>query len=220
MNWLKQMDNYMFCSNTALEQPEFSIETVHSCNADYLTEIGQFMIAPVDDNTQIQIPVKNKNAYDVILQDLAPHFDKVQAVYVQESIEQVILSQLKAGSQKRLEDLVRKQTVSPLVRDLYRSGISKSDHFPMKLQWFQLINAEMDGYGNIVASDLIWFIENTFLANGTLAILPTGWKLNDDLKNSIALRFFARHFDNVCIGVSLDMNVEMLQISNCNPSSV
>ncbi|MEK4229380.1 hypothetical protein [Solibacillus sp. FSL H8-0538] len=104
--------------------------------------------------------------------------------------------------------------VYPVIPDIYRSKNINLATEPRELKYY-LVNQDLVNPLHIEGTEEIrQFFESSFFAdNGSILLQPTGWKLEDELQNSITIRTFITFAKQIILFVDdKDKNVVLLGI--------
>jgi hypothetical protein len=214
--WMKEVSKEELFGNddantTPIHRP-FKIEKLKVDDSiNSMTVLAQFLNASsvlLPGNISVQLENVNEELHKLILKELVPHYEKVKAVIIDNCIDTIIMQQLKNDSVEMFRSMEQSGELSPLIKDFYRSsdrsliGIHKISrrcrHFivlPGKLEPMKLAGTD---------SLRKWVQDGYIQRNKSLALSPTGWVLHDELKKSVALRFFASFCPRLGLVVDAD----------------
>lgn len=218
LNWIEE---FKPINNSRMEQPplrrvhlkKISLEAPSS-----MTELARFVSAGsvlLADNMMNGLSAKDETARNLIMNDIAPHFIDVKLVYVEGEVEAVNIQYLKEESKKRFDST--SNGIIQVIHDLYRTrdmSVWKSEHRRELIQFAVKIH-ELDTYDIPHTEDLKEFLKRGYFDLGEeFCLIPTGWTLEEELKESITLRFFATFTPRITLFVdSSNGQVVMLQLS-------
>ncbi|WP_037283807.1 hypothetical protein [Saccharibacillus sacchari] len=188
--------------------PQISWEKIETSPVKQMSLIGQFFSvnqAWWNASMQSSIVYRSEESRNIIMKEIAPHFEKVmagaEAGESQEHITQWNLS-LKQFRPESLELFEQTPTAAlSLLKDIYRhrnfddSYMEKGRSQPSIR--FRIDPAQLEPCPVSLLTDLTplkEFLRMTFFDKREppeYAVTPLGWTLDDDLKHSPALRFFA-----------------------------
>ncbi|NOU96369.1 hypothetical protein GC093_24595 [Paenibacillus sp. LMG 31456] len=176
-----------------------------------MTVLAQFLNASsvlLPGNTSVQLEIVNEELHKLILEELAPHYENVKAVIIDDYIKTLIMEQLKNDSVEIFRSMDQRGELSPLIKDFYRSS-DRNLLGPHKMsrtcRYFIVLPDKLEPMKLTGTDSLRKWIHNGYIQrNERLALSPTGWVLHDELKNSVALRFFASFCPRVGLVVDAD----------------
>jgi len=125
---------------------------------------------------------------EIIMMEMVPHYKVVKELYIEDKFKEIQLSDLKDESKELAKGLIS-QKFYPVVTDLYRNNqpldsIGRIQYFSIKKEDVTpLFLKENDGIHQFMKN-------NNFKHNKPFVITPVGWKLDENLKDSIAIRSF------------------------------
>jgi len=213
--WLKNYSELEYEPERRLDRfdpasafPRIDWEQIETRPAEQMSLIGQFFTvnhAWWNASMQSSIVYRSEESRNIIMKEIAPHFEKVmegaEAGEAQEHITQWNLS-LKQFRPESLELFEQTPTAAlSLLKDIYRhrnfddSYMEKGRSQPSIR--FRIDPAKLEPCPVSVLTDLAplkEFLRMTFFDKREppeYVITPLGWTLDDDLKDSPALRFFA-----------------------------
>jgi hypothetical protein len=147
-------------------------------------------------------PVPNHHALKIVQNVIVPHYTEVKEIFIDGKLIEINVRFLKEESRKRLSDLLL-SGIHPIVPDLYRNSEYDISPYPRKIKYYA-VNGEkiqhkaLDGMKGIRD-----FIKSSFLAsNGVLTLMPSGWFLDDSLKESVTLQALSTFAENIILMVN------------------
>ncbi|MCE3200155.1 hypothetical protein [Paenibacillus sonchi] len=173
-----------------------------------MTAAAQYFIAQqawLSDDFQQMIPADNANIRELILAEVAPHFTDVKQVIREGNIETIYLQELKPESRQLFVDT--HTGILPVLEDLYRHHDIRDSFSGVKRKIVNYVvdPAALEPY-ETPGTETLQALLNAYLElpDGEYALMPLGWKFDDHLQNSSALRFFAGWAPHLMLGVDAD----------------
>lgn len=160
-----------------------------------INEIALFFLAGsviLDESMMLSLYAKSDSVQKTIMNDIAPHFEDVKIVYVENEIEIINMQQIKCKSVLLFNK--SDSEVIEIIKDLYRTndmsvwkpeGIRETSHYAVNKE-------KLDKRNCSVFVELQRFITEAYMDIGEpLVLFPTGWNLEDGLIKSPFLVFMA-----------------------------
>ncbi|MFD2043013.1 hypothetical protein ACFSTA_01685 [Ornithinibacillus salinisoli] len=200
-----------------IDNGKLKIEKVESeISLSNMSEVCQFF-ASVDviigsDGLTI-LPTPTEYSFHTIMNEIVPHYLDVKKIFMNGKLKEINVSCLKEESKKIVEDLFP-NNVYPVIPDLYRSNNLNIATKPRALKNY-LVNQELIKPLHLKETENIreFFMSSFFAENGSIMLQPTGWKLDDDLKESITIRTFSTFAKRIVLLVDeTDQSVVSLEI--------
>ncbi|MFV8828549.1 hypothetical protein [Alkalihalobacterium sp. APHAB7] len=188
-----------------MECGPFTIETVQ-CGKKLtdMTAVCQFFAAydvMTGQDALTILPTPTKEAEDIIMNELVPHYQDVKKIVVDEKLVEINVRFLKEGSKK----IVKQRLVQgelPLVHDLYRTEQLNLPAQPRELKYYLIDKKNVQIIHTKEAQEIGDFIKSSFFArDGVLSLIPRGWKLKEDLLEAVSIRTFASFADRIILVV-------------------
>jgi hypothetical protein len=137
-----------------------------------------------------QLPTPSEIALNLIVTEISPHYTDVKEVYKNGVLRSINVRGLKPHSRKIIEEKLIKG-IYPVVTDLYRNNNLNLATGKRNVKYFSVRNEVMSPLNTQETEKLNYFFQNTFFADsGSVLLAPTGWVLEDKLKDSLTLRTF------------------------------
>jgi hypothetical protein len=134
----------------------------------------------------------------VINDEMVPHYKEVKQFFVEGEFKEIQLSVLKEESEEIAKNLFAKE-VYPVVNDLYKAPFTQSAG-PGKLQFFSIKQESIIPFALKENDQFHQFIlEKYFKKNKPLYIEPTGWKVQESLKDFIVIRYFCSFAEQIVL---------------------
>ncbi|SMQ80906.1 hypothetical protein SAMN05444673_4032 [Bacillus sp. OV166] len=139
---------------------------------------------------------------EVIMKELVPHYKVVKEFFVQGKFKEIQLSELKKESKELVKSLLSKGYY-PVVSDLYRGTQSEQSTGPRNLKYF-LIKKESVNPLELKENKRIqqFLLNESFQKNRPFFLKPVGWKLQEDLRDSITIRSFYNFAEKIVLLVN------------------
>lgn len=213
--WLKNYSELEFEPERPLQRfnsgsalPQINWEKVETPPVEQMSLIGQFFTvnsAWLGDDIQLSATCRLEQSRKIMMEEVAPHFTKVMEGEEEEGPRDegirwnLSFKQLKPESAELFEQT--STAVMPLIEDLYRHRNFEDSYMrkgreqpPIR---FRVDPAQLEPCSTSLLTELAplkEFLLITFFDKRDppeYALMPLGWTLDDDLKHSLALRFFA-----------------------------
>jgi hypothetical protein len=213
--WLDEIEKPLFPFNS--EAGDLKIERLTSSTK--INKMSSFcqIFASLDvllnEDGLLQVPTPNKIAISAIMNEVVPHYLDVKQIFFNGKLQQLNVRGLKEESKKIVEDLLT-NGIYPVIPDLYRTKGSSFRTGPTKVKYYSINQGLIDPLYIKETEKVRDFICcSFFIQNGFISIQPTGWYLEDELKNSITLRTFTTFAKQMVLVVnSVDNSVIGLDI--------
>lgn len=181
-------------------------------HAERLSTLSQYFLAPfifVSTNGILEIPIFHKEIEERILQELAPHFNKVTKIKI-DNETQIKLQDIKDHSKLLFKKKVDNGKLNAIVSNIYSQGsIGGEGNFTIKMYKVNLhLVQKLNDYDILSIWD--FFKHSIVRAYGGFVILPMGWSFDDTFKERIAIQCFA----NVCNSMTVVVNENNNMISS------
>ncbi|MDQ0887825.1 hypothetical protein QFZ81_002913 [Paenibacillus sp. V4I9] len=196
----------------------FNLKKVSFESPATMTELARLLSAGsvlLADNMMNIYSAKDETARSLIMNDIAPHFEDVKIVYVEDEIDVVNMQYLKKDSKKMFNST--NIGIIQVIHDLIRTNdmCIWTDGKKRELTRYSVRLNALNKYDIDNTNDIQdFFTKGYFDLGEEFGFIPTGWILVDDLKESKTLRFFATFVP--CITLVVDESnkqVVMLQLS-------
>ncbi|MFQ3544530.1 hypothetical protein Q7A53_10605 [Halobacillus rhizosphaerae] len=170
-----------------------------------------------DINFHIALPTPTKFTLNIILNEIAPHFNKVLLIKEKDTITEINLKFLKKHSQKLLNKALLEEAADSIINDIYRTNhLYNIPAEGLNLRYYK-VNSKYIQPVTVKNFDRVMeFIDGSFLASGkSFSIRTSGWTLEEELKNSITIRAFSSISKEIILVVnSADNTVVFVDIYN------
>lgn len=158
-----------------------------------ITEVGQLFAAYsviIGSDAMTQIPTPNETSINIITTEIIPHYRDVKGVYNDGVLQRINVKGLKPTSKRIIENKL-KDGIYPVVTDLYRNDDLNLATGRRSLKYFSIRKEEILPLITRETEKLEHFFHNTFFAKkGSVFFCPTGWILEEKLRESVAIRTF------------------------------
>ncbi|MCZ8535294.1 hypothetical protein [Psychrobacillus psychrodurans] len=159
------------------------------------------------------LPTPNDNALETILNEVVPHYLDIKQIFIDGKLKEINVRFLKKESKKIVQDLLS-NGIYPVIPDLYRTRHLNLATEPRVVKHY-LVNQELIDPLDIKETEKIrgFFMCSFFIESGSILLQPTGWKLDDNLKESLTIRAFITFAKKIVLVVdNKDMSVIELHI--------
>jgi hypothetical protein len=217
LNWIEEFKPINKGKET-IHHRRFNLKKVSFESTSSMTELARFVSAGsvlLVDNMMNTLSAKDDTARNLILNDIAPHFIDVKVVYVEDEVEVINMQYLKEESKKLFDST--SNGIILVMHDLYRNrnmSVWKSEQRRELIQFTVKID-ELNVYDIPNTKDIKEFLKKGYFDLGEeFSLIPTGWTIEEELKESITLRFFATFIPCITLVVdSTNRQVVLLQLS-------
>ncbi|WP_078554359.1 hypothetical protein [Bacillus alkalicellulosilyticus] len=215
LKWITEFDEPSFeCNN---DHGELIIESIETTNE--LKEMGpvfQFFASfdfIFETDSLLSLPTPNQNVVKTIMNEVVPHYVDIKQIFIDGELKEINVMDLKEESKRLVKDSLS-NGIYPVIPDLYRTNNLNLPTGPRELKHF-LVNQEMITPLHIDETEEIrdFLINSFFTDRGSISLQPTGWKLEDNLKESVTIRTFSTFAKQIVLIVDdKNMNVVGLDI--------
>ncbi|UOQ91471.1 hypothetical protein MUO14_12835 [Halobacillus shinanisalinarum] len=215
--WLTEVDKPIVNRNKD-RHSDLKIETLkEKNNKNEISDIFLFVASPdtifnINFLTMLRTPTSF--SLSVILNEIAPHYEKVQMIKMNDIVTKINLKFLKSHSQKLLKEALFKETKDSIINDIYRTDKLYIPTHETKLKYFKVKCKYIQPVSHTDFERVMDFIDSSFLSSGeSFSLRPSGWVLEDGLRNSIAIRTFSSFSKEIILVVdSIDNTVIAMDI--------
>lgn len=140
----------------------------------------------------IHINIPNKDVFALIIQEVALHFNSIELIQEDEKVTEIMLSQPLENSLKHCSEI----EINPIINDVFmREGNYKQLHpYQVKSKMlYQVDFSFIDSYENIEFDTIYECLCAISSGKEDILIYPKNWLVNDELRNSLAIRYFSDH---------------------------
>lgn len=230
MNWISEMSFLPVINGTisnGISDEKLEIKRVHiDIEVKEITIIAEFFIAQhalFDLPISTAIPIRNVEVEEIVMKEIAIHFNKIQKVILNDHLERIQFMEIKDDSKKKFLEMVQSNEVHPIIKEIYfSSDISSLEHnfltFREHMKRYKVLNGVVENPPKVDSSflEVIKFIKASFgvSKDANYTLLPTGWILKNDIKNLESIKFFNQYFN-----VELIVDIEVGQILSIHLSN-
>lgn len=158
-----------------------------------ISEVGQLFAAYsviIGSDAMTQIPTPNETAINLVATEITPYYKDVKGIYYDGVLRSVNVMGLKPNSTKIIENNLI-DGIYPVVTDLYRNADLNLATGRRSLKYFSVRREAIVPLNNRETEKLGHFFHNTYFAEkGSVFLSPTGWVLEEKLRESITIRTF------------------------------
>ena len=186
---------------------KFDIEEL---SGQQVSSIAQYLLAPfilVSSNGILDIPIVDDKTLDIIIKEIAPHFNKVVKITTNEKQAVIRLQHVREISKIHFMNLKESRKVNAIVNDIYSEGTSNwGEIFTLKEYRVNLELVRKTANHDILS---MWdFFEHTFVQTyGWMAIIPSGWSFDESFKDRVAVQSFASVCNEMTVTVNSEKNI-------------
>ncbi|WP_088011691.1 hypothetical protein [Gottfriedia acidiceleris] len=156
MDWLREMNVMAVVNGTlgnGISNEKLEIKRVQidkKCND--ITIIAQFFIAIhtlFDLPIVTAIPITNDEVEEIVMEQIAIHFNKIQKIIINERLERIQLRKIKDFSKNKLLEMSRTNQIHQIIKELYFSSeIIPMEHnflsFRVNKKLYQVLNEKIE----------------------------------------------------------------------------
>ncbi len=160
-----------------------------------ISDLALFFMAGcilLDERTLVALNARSDLAQKMILDQIAPHFIDVKVVYVEDEIEVIQMQYPKSDSVHLFNN--SDSRLKTVIKDLYRTtdtGVCVSGT-KRKIHHYAVKKAQLAKQPFFAFPELERFITEAYvMGDESLVLLPTGWKLDEEVRHSAFLGFIA-----------------------------
>lgn len=144
---------------------------------------------------------------EVLLKDVIPHFNSVKLVLYNNVPKELMLSQPKNSSVK----YIKNHSKNPIIESIYNINISIDDDYEWsKKKVYKIKTKKIKKYENNDFDKILPYLNPPYdMSHIILSV--SDWTLNDELKNSLAIRYFTYKYREVYLWVDKEQRVTEIQ---------
>lgn len=202
MDWLNKIDKITFFKNVKENtSTNFRVTTINNPgNIDpKFTSLTQYILISYKKQldtlrssvvTHIKIP--NADLFEQIIQEVALHFKKIELILEGQNVTEVMLSEPVESSLEQINEL----KINPIINDIFMRKGNYKHLQPYQVKHKMLYEVDssfIDLYENIEFDSVYDCICAVSAGKEDVLIYPKNWIVNDDLKDSLAIRYFSNH---------------------------
>ncbi|MCM3702092.1 hypothetical protein [Paenibacillus macerans] len=197
MDWIRgsSLIEYVGEERMVFDSPDFRMEKVDLNRIPQtMTALGQFFTVAslwVEPDTMVILPAEDEEMHNLVVDQLAVHFEKVRYLIRGDKVEEVNMQRLKKGSAELFG--AADTGIFPVLKDLYREPRPTERQWSRKsLLYYTVETGRLQAYDASGTEDIKRFLQKAYFDRGESFVLqPLGWTFEEDLRESVALRFFA-----------------------------
>ncbi|WP_245805841.1 hypothetical protein [Bacillus alkalicellulosilyticus] len=211
LKWITEIDEPSSEFNN--DYGELNIEIIETTNdLKEMSPVCQFFASfdvILETDSLLTLPTPNQNVLKKIMDEVVPHYRDIKQIIIDGELKEINVLGLKEES-KRIVQYSLSNGIYPVISDLYRTKNLSLPTEPRDLKYY-MVNQEMITPLQIDGTEEIRdFLKNTFFTDrGSIALQPTGWKLEDDLKESVTIRTFSTFAKQIVLVVD-DNNMSVV----------
>ena len=103
---------------------------IEELSGQQISSIAQYLLAPfilVSSNGMLDIPIVDDKTLDIVIKDIAPHFNKVVKITTNEKLTDIRLQNVRESSKIHFMNLKENRKVNAIVNDIYSEGTSTGE---------------------------------------------------------------------------------------------
>jgi hypothetical protein len=213
--WLKEIDEPPFRLN--YDNGELNIKRLDSTvELNEMSHVCQFFASSdliIGEDCLTILPTPNDNALEIIRNEIVPHYLDVKQIFIDGELKEINVRRLKKESKRIVQDLLS-NCIYPVITDLYRAKNLNLATQPREIKYY-LVKLELIEPIYIQGTEMIrkFLMHSYFAESGSIGLQPTGWKLDDRLKESVTIRAFSTFAKQIVLVVdNKDMSIVGLDI--------
>lgn len=204
MSWLKKVseDKITFFTNVNENDTNFRVTIFN--NTDNIkpkfTSLTQYFLISykkqLDElgyDVVIHIKIPNADMYEQIIQEVALHFKSIELIQECENVTEVMLREPLESSLKQIEKL----SINPIINDIFMREYNYKPLHPYHMEretFYEVDFSCIDFYENAEFDSVYDCICAVSSGKEDVIIYPKNWIVNDNLKESLAIRYFTNHW--------------------------
>ncbi len=202
-DWLIESEERKYPSPTTNE--DFHIEKISPISSNTsLSPVCQLfsgMEVILEEDVYTSFPIANDVTLNIITNELIPHYKDIKQVFINNELHEIFMIGLKEESKQTLKELLT-NGIYPVVPDLFRSRSFKRAVGRRKLKYYSVACDCIDPMFLKETQEIGYFLKHSFFQkDGCISLMPTGWFLEDSLKESITIRSFCTFANNIVLVV-------------------
>ncbi|NIA58493.1 hypothetical protein G5716_04975 [Bacillus pacificus] len=212
-DWLIEIEERKYLSPTINE--EFYIKKLSPVSSNTtpspICQLFSGMNVILEEDVYTSFPITNDVTLNIIKNELIPHYKDVKQVFINNELHEIFMIGLKEESKQTLKALLT-NGIYPVVPDLYRSRSFNRIVGRRKLKYYSVLLNCIDPMFLIETQEIAYFLKHSFFEKeDCISLVPTGWFLEDSLKESITIRSFCT-FANKIVLVVDESNQEVISL--------
>lgn len=163
----------------------------------------------LEEDVYTSFPITNDVTLNIVTKEIMPHYKDVKQVFINKELHEIFMIGLKKESKQTLKELLTNGKY-PVVPDLFRSHSFNRVVGRRKLEYYSVLFDCIDPMFLKENQEIAYFLKHSFFEKeGCISLVPTGWFLDDSLKESITIRSFCT-FANKIVLVVDESNLEVI----------
>lgn len=212
-DWLIEIDEPKYSESNIDENFHIKkIPTVSSTpNISPICQLFSGMDIILKEDVYTSFPITNDVTLNIVKNELTPHYKDVKQVFINNELHEIFMIGLKEESKQTLKELLT-NGIYPVVPDLYRSCSFNRIVGRRTLKYYSVLFDCIDPMFLKETQEIAYFLKHSFFEKeDCISLVPTGWILEDSLKESITLRSFCT-FANKIVLVVDESNQEVISL--------
>ncbi|MGN5653042.1 hypothetical protein [Bacillus sp. Brlt_9] len=212
-DWLIEIDEPKYSESNIDENFHIKkIPTVSSTpNISPICQLFSGMDVILKEDVYTSFPITNDVTLNIVKNELTPHYKDVKQVFINNELHEIFMIGLKEESKQTLKELLT-NGIYPVVPDLYRSCSFNRIVGRRTLKYYSVLFDCIDPMFLKETQEIAYFLKHSFFEKeDCISLVPTGWILEDSLKESITLRSFCT-FANKIVLVVDESNQEVISL--------
>ncbi|HDR7717018.1 hypothetical protein VSY18_12625 [Bacillus albus] len=212
-DWLIEIDAPKYSESNIDENFHIKkIPTVSSTpNISPICQLFSGMDVILKEDVYTSFPITNDVTLNIVKNELTPHYKDVKQVFINNELHEIFMIDLKEESKQTLKELLT-NGIYPVVPDLYRSCSFNRIVGRRTLKYYSVLFDCIDPMFLKETQEIAYFLKHSFFEKeDCISLVPTGWILEDSLKESITLRSFCT-FANKIVLVVDESNQEVISL--------
>lgn len=209
LNWLIEIEPPKM--DFSMPSPKIRVERIESPESNEISTVSQFFLSSIllgtDDTFITGIPVPNKEILQQIIQEIAPHYEKVLLVYEDDKASNINLSTIKKSSKEKFLSQLSDNVGVSIFSELYKAIDSSNPRQKKKLKYFLINKEKIQPLFSNEVEEIANFFYATYLKDSSfIPLVPYGWYVNNELQYSLFIRSFISYFEKVILVVDENDN--------------
>jgi hypothetical protein len=206
--WLKEIEEPIYPYKE--ESGELQIKGIQS-NASinkmsYIFQLFASVNVIFNQDFLSSFPVPNSHALNIVQNEIVPHYSEVKQIFIDDKLIEISVRFLKAETRRMLAVLLS-SSINHIVPDLYRNMEFNISPYPRKLKYYLVKKEKIKQKSLVGAGEVGEFIRCSFFeSNGFLTLMPSGWFLDDSLRESVALQSLSTFAEQIILMVNENDN--------------
>lgn len=204
LNWLIEIEPPKM--DFSMASPKIRVERIESPESNEISTVSLFFLSSIllgtDDTFITGIPVPNKEILQQIIQEIAPHYEKVLLQYEDDKVSYINLSKVKKPSKEKFLSQLSDNVAVTIFSELYKERNLINSTFKKNIKYFLVKKDKIQPLLSKEVEEIAAFFFSTYLKKSNfLPLVPYGWYVNNELQNSPFIRSFIYYFEKVILVV-------------------